>query len=135
VAAQADSEDVLPPDAFVIRGGRAVRTGRARLNALSVYEKTGIWGLCGASRPFLTADALAQAWTYTGEWYSTSTVQAIRNLGSGFDVIPDSGDVHAIIVLPREPYRDHAVDPMWADLQKAFIGTPTPNPKYTDRGR
>lgn len=108
-------------------------SGRARLNALAVYEQTGIWGLCAASRPGLDAGGLARRWAYTGEYYADSSVRAIRALSPGFDVIPDSGDVHAIIVLPWEPQRDHVHDPLWSLLQSAFSDTPLPNPSHQAR--
>lgn len=101
---------------------------------MSVYRLTATWGVCAASRPGLTADELAQRWGYTGEFYLATRVGAIRDLGPGFDVIPDEGDVHAVILLPREPDRVHARDPLWLELQSAFVDSPQRNPNYSERG-
>lgn len=123
----------LPLDAIVIRGGRAIQTSRARLNAMDVYEKTGTWGICAASRPDMTADDIARQWTYTGDFYSISTVRAIRALGPGFDVVADMGQVHAVIVLPRAPHRNHQGDDLWRQLQSAFVASPVGNPRRVPR--
>lgn len=96
-----------------------------------MYAKIGRYGLCVASRPGLSADELARRWTYTGEYYLSTNVSTIRELGDGFDVVRDAGAVHALVMLPREPHRDHVRDDLWPLLQRAFASAAARNPLAT----
>jgi hypothetical protein len=100
--------DLPSDDAIVVRGGH-MRSADLHTNATSVNRLTNlvgspVWGICVGVADGMSAQEIAVAMPYRGDWFRQARMGDLVSVGFNFVLIDEPP--HAVLLLKEEPTGD-----------------------------